>query len=114
LATLLPGGSFFHHNDSFLMIRGGHIDLSIMGAYEVSASGDLSNWATDGDTRAPGVAGAMDLAGGAKEVRVLMEHNGKGGTPRIRTRCTLPLTAKACVKRVYTNLAVLDITRDGV
>ncbi|HLI21929.1 MAG TPA: 3-oxoacid CoA-transferase subunit B [Stellaceae bacterium] len=113
-ATLHPGGSFFHHNDSFLMIRGGHIDLSIMGAYEVSASGDLANWAIDGDTRAPGVGGAMDLAAGAKEVRVLMEHNAKDGTPRIRARCTLPLTAKACVKRVYTNLAVLDIAREGV
>lgn len=113
-ATLHPGGSFFHHNDSFLMIRGGHLDLSIMGAYEVSASGDLANWATDGDTRAPGVGGAMDLAVGAKEVRVLMEHNGKDGTPRIRERCTLPLTAKACVKRIYTNLAVLDIMPGGV
>jgi 3-oxoadipate CoA-transferase, beta subunit len=113
-ATLHPGGSFFHHNDAFLMIRGGHIDVSIMGAYEVSASGDLANWATDGDTRAPGVGGAMDLAVGAKEVRVLMEHTGKDGTPRIRERCTLPLTAKACVKRVYTNLAVLDITPGGI
>lgn len=113
-ATLHPGGSFFHHNDAFLMIRGGHIDVSIMGAYEVSAAGDLANWATDGDTRAPGVGGAMDLAVGAKEVRVLMEHNGKDGTPRIRARCTLPLTAKACVKRVYTNLAVLDITPGGI
>jgi 3-oxoadipate CoA-transferase beta subunit len=113
-ATLLPGGSFFHHNDSFLMIRGGHIDVSIMGAYEVSAAGDLANWATDGDTRAPGVGGAMDLAAGAKEVRVLMEHNGKDGSKRIRDVCTLPLTAKGCVTRIYTNLAVLDVTRDGV
>ena len=114
LATLLPGGSFFHHNDSFLMIRGGHIDVSVMGAYEVSAKGDLANWATDGDTRAPGVGGAMDLAAGAKEVRVLMEHNGKDGSKRIRQACTLPLTGKSCVTRVYTNLAVLDIARDGV
>jgi len=112
--TLLPGGSFFHHNDSFLMIRGGHIDVSIMGAYEVSASGDLANWATDGDTRAPGVGGAMDLAAGAKEVRVLMEHNGKDGSKRIRERCTLPLTGKACVTRIYTNLAVLDVTEGGI
>ncbi|HEY3919783.1 MAG TPA: 3-oxoacid CoA-transferase subunit B [Stellaceae bacterium] len=114
LATLRAGGAFFHHNDSFLMIRGGHIDLSIMGAYEVSASGDLANWATDSAALAPGVGGAMDLAAGAKEVRVLMEHNAKDGTPRIRTRCSLPLTAKACVTRVYTNLAVLDITEGGV
>jgi len=114
LTTLLPGGAYFHHNDAFLMIRGGHIDLSIMGAYEVSAAGDLANWATKSDTLAPGVGGAMDLASGAKEVRALMEHNAKDGTPRIRTRCTLPLTGRACVTRIYTNLAVLDVTRDGI
>jgi 3-oxoadipate CoA-transferase, beta subunit len=113
-ATLLPGGAFFHHNDSFLMIRGGHLDVSIMGAYEVSATGDLANWATRVETLAPGVGGAMDLAAGAKEVRVLMEHNGKDGSPRIRQACSLPLTGKACVTRIYTNLAVLDIARDGV
>jgi 3-oxoadipate CoA-transferase beta subunit len=111
---LLPGGAFFHHNDSFLMIRGGHIDVSIMGAYEASAAGDLANWATKVETLAPGVGGAMDLAAGAKEVRVLMEHNGKDGTPRIRDACTLPLTGKGCVTRIYTNLAVLDIAREGV
>ena len=87
LTTLRPGGAFFHHNDSFLMIRGGHIDLSILGA--------------------------MDLAAGAKEVRVLMEHNAKDGSPRLRKACSLPLTAARCVKRVYTNLAVLDVTADG-
>jgi 3-oxoadipate CoA-transferase beta subunit len=114
LATLHPGGSFFHHNDSFLMIRGGHIDLSIMGAYEVSAAGDLANWATNVETLAPGVGGAMDLAAGAKAVWVLMEHHAKDGTPRIRERCSLPLTAKACVSRVYTNLALLDIAEGGV
>ena len=113
LTTLRPGGAFFHHNDSFLMIRGGHIDLSIMGAYEVSAAGDLANWATNSDKLAPGVGGAMDLAAGAKEVRVLMEHNSKDGSPRLRKACSLPLTAARCVKRVYTNLAVLDVTRDG-
>jgi 3-oxoadipate CoA-transferase beta subunit len=114
LATLHPGGSFFHHNDAFLMIRGGHLDVSIMGAYEVAANGDLANYATAVETLAPGVGGAMDLASGAKEVRVLMEHNAKDGTPRIRNRCTLPLTGKACVTRIYTNLAVLDITSNGV
>ena len=113
LTTLRPGGAFFHHNDSFLMIRGGHLDLSIMGAYEVSAAGDLANWATNSDKLAPGVGGAMDLAAGAKEVRVLMEHNSKDGSPRLRKACTLPLTAARCVKRVYTNLAVLDVTADG-
>jgi 3-oxoadipate CoA-transferase, beta subunit len=114
LTTLRPGGSFFHHNDSFLMIRGGHLDLSVLGAYEVSEAGDLANWATNSDKLAPGVGGAMDLAAGAKEVRVLMEHSAKDGTPRIRKRCTLPLTAAACVKRIYTNLAVLDVTPDGI
>jgi 3-oxoadipate CoA-transferase beta subunit len=114
LTTLRPGGAFFHHNDAFLMIRGGHIDLSIMGAYEVSETGDLANWATKSDALAPGVGGAMDLASGAKEVRVLMEHNAKDGTPRLRRRCTLPLTGRACVTCIYTNLAVLDVTRDGL
>lgn len=113
LTTLRPGGAFFHHNDAFLMIRGGHLDLSIMGAYEVSANGDLANWMTNSDTLAPGVGGAMDLAAGAQEVRVLMEHATKEGAPRLRQRCSLPLTAKACVTRVYTNLAVLDVTREG-
>jgi 3-oxoadipate CoA-transferase beta subunit len=114
LTTLLPGGSFFHHNDAFVMIRGGHLDLSIMGAFEVSEAGDLANWTTEDPDFAPGVGGAMDLAVGAKEVRALMEHTTKDGAPRIRRACTYPLTAPACVKRVYTNLAVLDITREGV
>ena len=114
LTTLRPGGAFFHHNDAFLMIRGGHIDLSIMGAYEVSEEGDLANWATNSDALAPGVGGAMDLASGAKEVRVLMEHNAKDGAPRLRRRCSLPLTGRACVTRIYTNLAVLDVTSDGL
>jgi len=114
LTTLRPGGAFFHHNDAFLMIRGGHLDLSIMGAYEVSERGDLANWATNAEKLAPGVGGAMDLAAGAKEVRVLMEHNAKDGAARIRKSCSLPLTGARCVTRIYTNLAVLDITRDGV
>ncbi len=114
LTSLRPGGAFFHHNDAFLMIRGGHIDLSIMGAYEVSETGDLANWATNSDKLAPGVGGAMDLAAGAKDVRVLMEHNSKDGSPRIRRRFTLPLTARACVTRIYTNLAMLDVTPDGI
>ena len=114
LTTLLPGGCYFHHNDAFLMIRGGHIDLSIMGAFEVSETGDLANWTTDDPTFAPGVGGAMDLAAGAKEVRALLEHTTREGAPRIRRRCRYPLTAPACVKRVYTNLAVLDITAKGV
>jgi 3-oxoadipate CoA-transferase, beta subunit len=114
LTTLLPGGSYFHHNDAFLMIRGGHLDLSIMGAFEVSSAGDLANWTTDDPTFPPGVGGAMDLAAGAKEVRALLEHTTKEGEPRIRHACRYPLTAPRCVKRVYTNLAVLDITPEGV
>jgi 3-oxoadipate CoA-transferase, beta subunit len=113
LTTLLPGGAFFHHNDAFVMIRGGHLDLSIMGAFEVSAAGDLANWTTDDPLFAPGVGGAMDLAVGAKEVRALMEHTTKDGAPRLRNTCAYPLTAPRCVKRVYTNLAVIDITADG-
>jgi 3-oxoadipate CoA-transferase, beta subunit len=114
LTTLLPGGSYFHHNDAFVMIRGGHLDLSIMGAFEVSEAGDLANWSTSDREFAPGVGGAMDLAVGAREVRALLEHTTKDGAPRIRKTCAYPLTAPGCVKRVYTNLAVLDITRDGV
>lgn len=114
LTTLVPGGSYFHHNDAFVMIRGGHIDLSVMGAFEVSQAGDLANWTTDDPTFAPGVGGAMDLAAGAREVRALLEHTTKDGEPRIRKTCRYPLTAPACVSRVYTNLAVLDITGEGV
>ncbi|MDE1931030.1 MAG: 3-oxoacid CoA-transferase subunit B [Alphaproteobacteria bacterium] len=114
LVTLLPGGSYFHHNDAFLMIRGGHIDLALMGALEVAANGDLANWITNDPHAPPGVGGAMDLAAGAKEVRILLEHTTKDGGPRIRKTCTYPLTAKACVKRIYTNLAVIDVTPDGL
>jgi len=113
-ASLLPGGSFFHHNDAFLMIRGGHIDVSLLGAFEVSAAGDLANWATDDPTFPPGVGGAMDLAVGAKEVRVLLEHTTKDGKPRLRERCTYPLTAPRCVTRIYTNLAVVDVMPEGL
>jgi 3-oxoacid CoA-transferase B subunit len=109
LVTLLPGGSIFHHADSFLMIRGGHIDLALLGAYQVSAQGDLANWTTDADDEAPGVGGAMDLAVGAKQVWVIMEHTTRAGEPRIVERCTYPLTAARCVTRIYTNLAVIDV-----
>ena len=113
-ASLLAGGSFFHHNDAFLMIRGGHVDLSLMGAFEVSERGDLANWTTDDPGFAPGVGGAMDLAAGAREVRVLLEHTTKDGEPRLRHRCRYPLTAPQCVKRIYTNLAVVDVTPEGL
>ncbi len=114
LTTLVPGGSFFHHNDAFLMIRGGHLDVALLGAFEVSERGDLANWTTGDPNFPPGVGGAMDLAVGAKEVRVLVEHTTKDGRPRIRRKCGYPLTAPACVKRIYTNLAVLDVTPDGI
>jgi len=113
-ASLLPGGSFFHHNDAFLMIRGGHVDVSLMGAFEVSEQGDLANWTTDDPGFPPGVGGAMDLAAGAREVRVLLEHTTKEGRPRLRHRCHYPLTAAHCVKRIYTNLAVIDVTPEGM
>ncbi len=114
LTTLLPGGAFFHHNDAFLMIRGGHLDLALLGAYEVSETGDLANWTVEDPATPPGVGGAMDLAAGAKEIRVILEHNTKEGAPRIRKRCHYPLTAAGVVKRIYTNLAVIDVTPDGL
>lgn len=114
LVTLVPGGSYFHHNDAFLMIRGGHIDIALLGAFEVSEKGDLANWITNDPAVTPGVGGAMDLAAGAKAVRVLVEHTTKDGEPRLKTVCSYPLTAPACVKRVYTNLAVIDVTPDGL
>jgi 3-oxoadipate CoA-transferase, beta subunit len=114
LTTLLPGGAFFHHNDAFLMIRGGHLDLALLGAYEVSEEGDLANWTVEDPNTPPGVGGAMDLAAGAREIRVILEHNTKEGVSRIRKRCHYPLTAAGVVKRIYTNLAVIDVTRDGL
>jgi 3-oxoadipate CoA-transferase beta subunit len=114
LTTLLPGGAFFHHNDAFLMIRGGHLDLALLGAYEVSEKGDLANWTVEDPSTPPGVGGAMDLAAGAKEIRVILEHNTKEGAPRIRKQCHYPLTAAGVVKRIYTNLAVIDVTPDGL
>jgi 3-oxoadipate CoA-transferase beta subunit len=108
--TLVVGGSYMHHADSFTIIRGGHLDVSLMGAFEVSERGDLANWTTEDPAFPPGVGGAMDLAVGAKQVRVLMEHTGKTGRPRIKRRCSLPLTAVGVVRRIYTNLAVIDVT----
>ena len=111
--TLRTGGSFFHHADSFAIIRGGHLDLAVLGAFEVAETGDIANWTTPEVETAPAVGGAMDLAVGAKRLWVVMEHTTKDGAPRIVRRCSYPLTAAGVVKRVYTNLAVLDVTADG-
>jgi 3-oxoadipate CoA-transferase, beta subunit len=111
--TLRPGGSYMHHADSFALIRGGHLDLCVLGAFQVAENGDLANWSTSDNDSAPAVGGAMDLAVGARQVWVLMEHQTKSGESRLVRRCTYPLTALGVVKRVYTNLAVLDITAEG-
>jgi 3-oxoadipate CoA-transferase beta subunit len=112
--TLRPGGVFFHHADSFAMMRGGHIDICVLGAFQVAANGDLANWHTGAPDAIPAVGGAMDLATGAKATWVMMEHTTKSGEAKIVPRCTYPLTGLACVSRLYTDLAVLDITAEGV
>ncbi len=112
--TLLPGGVFFHHADSFAMMRGGHLDVCVLGAFQVAANGDLANWHTGEADAIPAVGGAMDLAIGAKKTWVMMEHRTKAGAAKIVPRCTYPVTGLACVSRVYTDLAVLDIMPGGV
>ena len=112
--TLLPGGSFFHHTDSFAMMRGGHLDICVLGAFQVSGAGDLANWHTGAPDAIPAVGGAMDLAIGAKKTFVMMEHCTKAGEAKIVAACSYPLTGVACVSRIYTDLAVLDITAAGV
>ena len=111
--TLLPGGSFFHHADSFGMMRGGHLDLCVLGAFQVAANGDLANWHTGAPDAIPAVGGAMDLAIGAKNTWVMMEHLTKGGESKLVERCSYPITGLACVSRVITDLAVIDLTSDG-
>jgi 3-oxoadipate CoA-transferase beta subunit len=113
LTTLITGGCYVHHADAFLMIRGGHLDISLLGAFEVSENGDLANWTTEDPAFPPGVGGAMDLAVGAKRIWLIMEHTSKDGKPRLLETCTMPLTAPGVVKRVYTNLAVVDVTERG-
>lgn len=113
LVTLLPGGAYVHHTDSFIIMRGGHLDVSVLGAFQVAANGDLANWATDDDDFPPAVGGAMDLAVGAKRVLVLTTHTTSGGRLKLLERCTYPLTAGGVVDRVYTDLAVLDVTPGG-
>lgn len=112
--TLVQGGSYFHHADSFAMIRGRHLDLCVLGAYEVSAKGDLANWARSDTDSAPAVGGAMDLAIGARRVWVAMQHTTREGAPRIVEQCSYPLTSAACVKRIFTDLAVIDVTDEGL
>ena len=111
--TLRNGGSYMHHADSFALIRGGHLDLCVLGAFQVAENGDIANWSTSDNDSAPAVGGAMDLAAGARQLWVLMEHTTKSGDSRLVRRCTYPLTALGAVKRVYTNFAVLDVTADG-
>ena len=111
--TLREGGAYMHHADSFGLIRGGHLDLCVLGAFQVAENGDIANWSISDNDSAPAVGGAMDLAVGARRVWVLMEHQTKSGESRLVRRCTYPLTALGVVKRVYTNLAVLDVTPDG-
>jgi len=112
--TLLPGGAFFHHADSFGMMRGGHLDFCVLGAFQVSAQGDLANWHTGEAGAIPAVGGAMDLAIGAKQVFVMMEHLTKQGQSKIVSTCTYPLTGVRCVDRIYTDLAVLDVSDRGI
>ena len=107
--TLVPGASLFHHGDSFAMIRGGHIDLCVLGAFEVSKNGDLANWTTSSDELLPAVGGAMDLSVGAKQVWVLMQHTSREGEPKLVETCKYPLTAPGVVNRVYTELGVFEI-----
>lgn len=112
--TIKPGASYFHHADSFAMMRGGHLDYCVLGAFQVSATGDLANWHTGAPGAIPAVGGAMDLAIGAKQVFVMMEHLTKQGESKIVPECTYPLTGIGCVTRIYTDLATIDVTPDGL
>jgi len=112
--TAIKGACFFHHADSFAMIRGGHLDFTILGAYQVSQNGDLANWSTGSPNDIPAVGGAMDLVQGVKNVFVIMSHTTKDGTPKIVKKCTYPLTGVAVVSRIYTDLAIIDVTSQGL
>lgn len=112
--TTVPGAAFFHHADSFVMIRGGHIDICVLGAMQISASGDLANWSTGAADAIPAVGGAMDLVAGVKTIFVISQHQTKKGQPKIVEHCTFPLTGQGVVDRIFTNLAVLDVTNEGL
>ncbi|MDO4232011.1 MAG: 3-oxoacid CoA-transferase subunit B [Lautropia sp.] len=112
--TMLPGGAFFHHADSFAMMRGGHLDICVLGAFQVSATGDLANWSTGEPGAIPAVGGAMDLATGARQTWVMMDLLTRQGQSKLVKTCTYPLTGLACVKRVYTDVATLACTSDGL
>jgi 3-oxoadipate CoA-transferase, beta subunit len=112
--TLLTGGCFFHHADSFAMMRGGHLDICVLGAYQVAVNGDLANWHTGAPDAIPAVGGAMDLAVGARQVFVMMDHLTKSGESKIVERCAYPVTGLACVNRIYTDLAVIEVTPGGL
>ncbi len=111
--TPVPGAAYFHHADSFAMMRGGHLDVCVLGAFQVAQNGDLANWSTGGEGAIPAIGGAMDLAIGAKSVYVMTDLLTKQGTPKLVEHCTYPLTGVGCVTRVYTDHAVFDITADG-
>jgi len=112
--ALIAGGSFFHHADSFAMMRGGHLDYCVLGGYQVSQTGDLANWSLGQPDVAPAVGGAMDLVVGARRVYVIMEHTTRDGAPRLVRRCTLPLTGAGCVTRVYTDLGTFEVVPQGL
>ena len=112
--TAIPGASYFHHADSFTMIRGGHIDVCVLGAMQVSEQGDLANWSTGAKNAIPAVGGAMDLVAGVKRIFVITQHNTKKGLPKIVEECTFPLTGKGVVECIYTDLAILDIKKEGL
>ena len=112
--TTIPGAAYFHHADSFGMIRGGHIDICVLGAMQVSERGDLANWSTGAKNAIPAVGGAMDLVAGVKRIFVITQHVTKHGDPKIVEACSFPLTGKEVVERIYTNLAILDIKKEGL
>lgn len=112
--TLLPGGCYFDNAESFAMMRGGHLDIAVLGAFQVSSNGDIANWATDNDKFPPAVGGAMDLAVGARKLFVVMRHTTRDNAPKILDECTYPLTGAGVVRRIFTDLAVIDVTENGL